>query len=223
MSNKIKTFLQNGGWIFLVAVIVSLFASAFYFVKFSYWSFSGKSEDWGQFGAYIGGVLTPLLSLIVLWTIIKTLRLNSEAVNYSSQAIEESKQDRIKEENRIKRQNTFDFSLTFQTQDMMESRLIASKMLKANKGKTYNLKKMQMSKEDDYIHLAKVLNSFRQLNVLKNNEIIDENLSKELFGSYYVHFKEFFDEILKDNDPGSNGMLAQIKKLQDWMPQNYFD
>jgi fumarate reductase subunit C len=211
-------------WLFTIAVISFIFVLFIYFLNFGLsGKVSDKNEVWGQFADFVGGLMNPLLSIIVLWTLIKTLRFNSEAVTHSSSAIEEAKQSRLAEETRIKRQNAFDFSLTFQSEDMMQSRLAASRLLKRNSSNSYKLKDMENASKD-YVHLAKVLNSFRQLNVLRNNNLIDESLSKELFGSYYVHFREYFDLIIKAEELGSSkGLLAQIKELETWMPHDYYD
>ncbi len=223
-NNSYSQINNNDKWLLWTSGIIFLLILVPYLCKFHSFSFSSDHAVWGQFSDYVGGLVNPILSILVLWTIVKTLRLNAKAVSQSASALEDTQKDRQIEIDRAKKQNTFEFGQTFQSEEMMKSRLIANDLLKRNRGKSYKLNDIERQNRDKYLHLAKVLNSFRQINVLKHNGLIDTELSKELFGSFYCHFREFFQEIVKSEEIGSTkGLLAQIQELDIWMPHDYSD
>ena len=70
----------------LVAFLM-LFA---YFVKFSGYGFSGKQEDWGVFGDYLGGVLNPTISLAALYWLTRSISLQKRELQESREALIEA-------------------------------------------------------------------------------------------------------------------------------------
>ena len=67
----------------LVAFLM-LFA---YFVKFSGNGFSGKQEDWGVFGDFLGGVLNPAISLAALYWLTRSISLQKRELKESREAL----------------------------------------------------------------------------------------------------------------------------------------
>jgi hypothetical protein len=57
----------------LSCVIVFYVAYAYNFLEISNLSFSKKNEDWGYFGSYIGGTITPILSFFTILILIHSL------------------------------------------------------------------------------------------------------------------------------------------------------
>lgn len=218
-----NTNKNNDIWLFVVALIALIFILLFYILEFGGSSFSNDPQRWGQFADYVGGLMNPLLSIIVLWTLLKTLRLNSEAVAHASNAVNEAKMSREAEDLRIKRQNTFDLNLSFQSSSMVESRLIASEFIKKDEKDSdrtsYNLQILR--EENNYRHFGAILTFFKQLNSLKNSDLIDEKLARELFGSYYLHFKPYFEKIINETETGIDGLRKGVEGLNKWMPKDY--
>ncbi|MBK8813210.1 MAG: hypothetical protein IPN69_21125 [Acidobacteria bacterium] len=107
---------KNNGYLVILGIAAFVLVLVPYFWRFS-GSFAEKQDVWGQFGDYIGGLMNPVLSVILLIAVLKELRHSSLTI--------------IDNRKNIKRQNTFDVSQMFQSQGMMESRLAASKLLKA--------------------------------------------------------------------------------------------
>ena len=217
VASKTNPQKERDWLLFVFAIFALVVILGFYFFNFYCswkWSnvFSKDPANWGQFADFVGGLMNPLLSIIVLWTLIKTLR-------YSAQTLNDARKDRIEASERIKKQNTFDFSLTFNSKDMMQSRLLASKILKDPKLESFDLNKLK--KKKDYVHLGNVLTFFKQLNVLEKSKLIDRNLSAKLFGSYYVHFKPYFEKIIGQTETDFDGLLYQIENLGEWMPKDY--
>ena len=74
---------------------LSLFAIGFvaflmlfaYFVKFSGYGFSGKQEDWGVFGDFLGGVLNPAISLAALYWLTRSISLQKRELKESREAL----------------------------------------------------------------------------------------------------------------------------------------
>ena len=58
-----------------------------YFVKFSGYGFSGKQEDWGVFGDFLGGVLNPAISLAALYWLTRSISLQKRELQESREAL----------------------------------------------------------------------------------------------------------------------------------------
>lgn len=61
-----------------------------YFVKFSGYGFSGKQEDWGVFGDYVGGLLNPVISLAALYWLTRSIVLQKRELQESREALRET-------------------------------------------------------------------------------------------------------------------------------------
>lgn len=86
--NEIKAPILLGVvfWGSLIIAAVLLFL---YFYKF-HGSLSSKSEVFGQFGDYIGGILNPLFSLVALLALFYTIRLQSIEMQRSTAQLKQS-------------------------------------------------------------------------------------------------------------------------------------
>jgi hypothetical protein len=76
----------------LIAGAVVL-AAAFYLYwrSFGALGWSNKQEVWGQAGDFIGGVCNPLLSLLALLALLKTVRLQSAQLDAAREELEEAR------------------------------------------------------------------------------------------------------------------------------------
>ena len=57
---KRKTLFITIGIVMLVSLIIPIF---YFWLKFKSFNISSSISDWGNFGAYIGGVITPIISV----------------------------------------------------------------------------------------------------------------------------------------------------------------
>ncbi|MDP1772920.1 MAG: hypothetical protein Q8L15_11605 [Methylobacter sp.] len=55
--------------------------------------FSKKSIDWGTFGGYVGGVLSPFFSLLAFVALLWTINIQMRALNISSEALTVSRDE----------------------------------------------------------------------------------------------------------------------------------
>lgn len=56
--------------LFVIALVVF-----FYIYRLGSFSFSSNHADWGAFGSYFGGILSPIIAVLVLRFIVKTYNL----------------------------------------------------------------------------------------------------------------------------------------------------
>ena len=91
---RTKTVLISLG---LIGVILTLVAYILYYSYFHDYDISNKTELWGQFGDFIGGVLNPFVGLLaligLLWTIYQNQRelsLSRESLGKSAAALEQN-------------------------------------------------------------------------------------------------------------------------------------
>ncbi|TCT42622.1 putative phage abortive infection protein [Vibrio crassostreae] len=77
VSKKIA-FLKNEKVKILSAVtVVTSVISAPYIINFWGYNISDNTQDWGGFGSYIGGLLSPILAIGSLYYVVKTFRQQS--------------------------------------------------------------------------------------------------------------------------------------------------
>ncbi len=213
--------LNRDWFLFGLAIFVFAIVTGAYIGKFASSSISSDPANWGQFGDYVGGLMNPLLSVVVLWTVIKTLRLNSKAVKYASDAVTEAKISRTEEENRLKRQNTMDVYSQFHTKEMIESRNAASKTLnEVNKAINYwDLYSLEReNKTTEFEKTITFLSFFEKVNIMKKAELIDEELLYSFFFRYYQPFYGVIGFLL-ENTPQEGkwtSLLVEVAELHWW-------
>ncbi|WP_145499395.1 hypothetical protein [Yersinia bercovieri] len=81
--------MKMTGW---VALVIMAFVLALYFLWFGP-GFSHKTEAWGQFGDYFGGVLNPILTFTSVVLLIRSIDLQREA--NKSLIIENKRQEKL--------------------------------------------------------------------------------------------------------------------------------
>ncbi len=60
----------------IIILLLAFFCvGGFYFIEFHSFSFSAAHEDWGTFGSYFGGVLSPIIAGLAVYLIAKTYNL----------------------------------------------------------------------------------------------------------------------------------------------------
>lgn len=90
-----KSFTRNLSlWL---GVLFVFCAFLFYGLNFGGWDFwrhlSHSRELWGQFGDFMGGLLNPLLGLLTIWLITKSLHQNSEMLAAAREELELARQE----------------------------------------------------------------------------------------------------------------------------------
>lgn len=75
-------------WVGGVAFIGMLLVLAFYWGHFG--DLSSKQKDWGEFGSYFGGTLSPILSFISLMALLSTIVLQSKELELTREELRRS-------------------------------------------------------------------------------------------------------------------------------------
>jgi hypothetical protein len=81
-------------WLLVATIVVASIAAsatAVYFWQFG-GSLSSKQEVWGQFGEYVGGLLSPLFALAALLGLLYTIILQNKDIRESSQQVHASQE-----------------------------------------------------------------------------------------------------------------------------------
>lgn len=79
-AKPLKAFLSL--WFTLIFMACAGVCVAFYIYRDQFGGgYSPKSEDWAAFGSYMGGVLGPLVSLLTLVAVIRTVYLQRELLS----------------------------------------------------------------------------------------------------------------------------------------------
>jgi hypothetical protein len=81
------------GWMFLGGVVVLAFVFGAYAIFFSEHTFKVGSEEWGQFGDFIGGTANPLLGFLTLSALILTLVIQNRQLQVSSTELRLSREE----------------------------------------------------------------------------------------------------------------------------------
>ena len=76
------------GRILKVCAVVAIVVAAIYALQFASSGISDSPEQWGQFGDYVGGLLNPAFSLVVIVLLIHSLHQNREALRFSRNELE---------------------------------------------------------------------------------------------------------------------------------------
>lgn len=76
-SKKLKLGMKIAGAIALIATAVVL---SLYFSHFPS-TFSGKQDEWGQFGDYVGGLLNPFFSVLGFFALLYTIQQQSDVID----------------------------------------------------------------------------------------------------------------------------------------------
>lgn len=93
----------------LCAVVIALIPFYFYFKIFNF-EISTEHTAWGEFGDYIGGLLSSIFAFAALIALLYSVLLQSEELNESTTQLEKSAQAFIDQNNLIQKQN---FETTF--------------------------------------------------------------------------------------------------------------
>lgn len=96
-ENFINWVKNNWKWLLIVSIIFILTPSFFYIINFYSNPLSKNISDWGSFGEYINGTITPIISLISLFVVIIIAFLANKIqieISDKSKEIIESQSDR---------------------------------------------------------------------------------------------------------------------------------
>lgn len=69
------------------AVLLFVLAAALYGIRFAHEGLSSTQEHWGQFGDFVGGVVNPLLGVLTIWLLLKTLGEQQRAVGAAQESL----------------------------------------------------------------------------------------------------------------------------------------
>jgi hypothetical protein len=78
-------------------MLVSLTAYLAWFWGFNSKVLSDQSDDWGQFGDFMGGVLNPLVAYAAFYWLTRTVRLQKEELHETRKALAESAESQAKQ------------------------------------------------------------------------------------------------------------------------------
>ena len=88
----------------LVATLIAIILVAPYFILFHY-GFSNESSAWSNFGDYINGILTPILTTVNIYVFIRlTSKISEIEDNRTNEAIQQERERSIKELEQAKSQ-----------------------------------------------------------------------------------------------------------------------
>ncbi|MFA0708936.1 hypothetical protein AB4653_24845, partial [Vibrio sp. 10N.222.48.A3] len=77
VRKKIAFFNNEKVKILSAVTVVTSVISAPYIINFWGYNISDNTQDWGGFGSYIGGLLSPILAIGSLYYVVKTFRQQS--------------------------------------------------------------------------------------------------------------------------------------------------
>jgi len=83
--------------VLIIAIILVVFALALYFITFGDGTFSDSKAEWGSFGMYFSGLLTPLFLLIIIFLIFNVMKQVRE-ISSESTKIEKKFQRQFKKQ-----------------------------------------------------------------------------------------------------------------------------
>ena len=83
--------------IIIIAFIAIIIVSSFYFINFSIFPISSNSLDWGAFGDYLGGVLNPILSFLLIILIVKEA-VENRSITLDNKILQIKSQEKIDEQ-----------------------------------------------------------------------------------------------------------------------------
>lgn len=79
-------------WIIGVSVVLGCLVIITYGMKFG-WIASSKQEHWGQFGDYVGGILSSLFGFLTLLAVVVTVSMQFRQLDYTRRALIISSQE----------------------------------------------------------------------------------------------------------------------------------
>lgn len=74
-------------WPMIAAAVLFLVTTGLYGVRFAHEGFSSAQEQWGQFGDFVGGLVNPLLGILTIWLLLRTLGEQQRAVNAAQESL----------------------------------------------------------------------------------------------------------------------------------------
>lgn len=80
------TISRIGVWLFSIAAMALLLVLGVYFSKFD-GSLSSDQNVWGTFGDFVGGTLNPILAFASLCAILLTMKMQSDELKTSTDAL----------------------------------------------------------------------------------------------------------------------------------------
>lgn len=196
----------------IVAVVILLVGLIFFCLYFIYFGLltspmlrlSTEHSDWGTFGDYLGGTLNPLLSLVNLLAIfaLAIFVFNLET-------------------NRNTKENTFKIIQEWDSESMRMSRNIAHEFFVMDKfnPRHKKIKQPPFSSHDakTRFDMNKILEFYDRLNVLRNNDMIVENIIKEYFTSDYIQWYYNYFEKQKNIESDPEYKIAFDKHPYAWL------
>lgn len=100
-NKKLSMTLIVGGVIFIIVY-------AFYVIYFFFIHDQGlvpKSDAWGQFGDFIGGVLNPIIAGLAFYLLFHSIKIQSRELGATTEALSESAKEQKEQSEATKKQN----------------------------------------------------------------------------------------------------------------------
>jgi len=175
--------------IILVCLIV-LGVVGFYFYNF-HASLSGENADWGAFGSYFGGILSPIISGVAVYLIAKTYALQKRELGELKKA--QAKQIELSALTAILNSNLTNIGILQTEKSALQKDFGDEVLLKAEYDLASPKSLVGLEKGKDWDDAIE-----QQIDAhLKHEDYMDAIKSK---GSYYVRVKDRIDEIEPEID-----------------------
>ena len=104
-SEGLEKHINKFMFLLIGIAVISILAAIYpYWYNFSNSGISNETVDWGQFGDYIGGTLTPALSFISFIALLLTIVLQNKELKLSRIELRRSRQEQTKSATALKEQ-----------------------------------------------------------------------------------------------------------------------
>lgn len=88
-----KKVVVNSSTYIAFAISIMLIVLVSYIYNFSSLGLSTNQSEWAQFGDYFGGVLNPILAFLAFLALLKTISLQSKAIDISKEELSATRQE----------------------------------------------------------------------------------------------------------------------------------
>ena len=200
------------------ALLVSFLVLLFFLVMFCFVVLYAKDrvwsdpKHWGPFGEYVGGILGPLLAIFNI-VVVMYIAYHLHHLEAAREEMSWHEQDAIT----LRTVTLAQWDL-WNTQDMLHSRIAAARILRTNEK---SLKELEQSlSEEEFEPVSRILHFFDNLELLKQQNLIDAKVAKGLFGRFFTFFNQYF-QVLFDAaraDPEDwKQLVARVQALAKWL------
>lgn len=223
LKEKKKVVVNSSIYIaFAISIILIVLFS--YICNFSSLGLSTNQAEWAQFGDYFGGVLNPILAFLAFLALLKTISLQSKAIDISKEELSATRQEleksRIAQEEQSKSLQLQNKATQFQTFENTFFKLIDTHNsliseftmvpYKGDKALSYYL--TQFKNTDTFLSKDNDNNIFSDpLKIKTNFQLTGNGINLKFIETIYIILKLIENNIDKGNEKFYiEVMLSQI-------------